>query len=390
MVYRCRLLILSWFTVVILLLQSGTLSAGTAPDSLQAEGAILFELNSGTVLFEQNAGRRFYPASTTKIMTALLPSGNEAAYTAAVYTAKMIEGNPDLPVDAALERFIEMMNRRAQHLGATGTRFINPDGYHHPDHYTTARDLTLIVEAFMQNQFLRQVVRAPFHDAIVWHNGEPVTRTWVNTNLLLHEQAPEYYPQATGLKTGYTTQAGGNLIAAAENETLSLIAVCLNSSAEARWNDAASLLDYGLNNYLYYQVVSAGQTVCQTELTGQASGEARVLPVLAASGYTSVFDLADLSSIERTFTWDSRLASGEAEDAVIKAPLKAGQVLGTVAFTLNGITFFETELLAGQSVRAMFPWKYGIIILTAYFLLITCRRIRRKRKRARSGRRFHR
>jgi len=157
---------------------------------LTAESAILIDLGTGKILFEKNADRQLYPASTTKILTALLlvenvepddaiiagdevnrlgpessvagieagnrltaeelvyglmlPSGNDAAYTAAVLVARRVSGNDDLGITDSLDLFREMMNVRAQELGASNTNFVVPDGYHHPEHVTSARDLALI------------------------------------------------------------------------------------------------------------------------------------------------------------------------------------------------------------------------------------------------------
>ena len=428
---------LLWLAMLFLLLSARPLSAGELSRPIQAEGAILLELNSGEILFEQNAGRRLYPASTTKIMTALLlienssledtvtagdeiyligkdsssaglevgdqisveeliwamllPSGNDAAYTAAVHCARVVEGAPQLLVETALARFAELMNKKARDLGAFDTRFVTPDGYHHPGHYSTARDLALIAREALQHDLFREVVRSPSHNAL-YHNrdGVRVTQTWYNTNLLLHEHRPEFYPRATGLKTGYTPEAGYNLIAAANGGTVSLVAVILNSAAEARWEDAASLLDYGLDNFSYHPVVSAGDTVAVAGIANQAPGEILEMPLIAAEGYSGLFEIEELSAIESEIHWTSRkVREATGERPVLKAPLKEGQVMGTVTYTLNGTPFFETSILAGTDVKARFPWGYLLWAALVLIVLLLLRRRRRLRKaRYRSGRKF--
>ena len=96
------------------------------------------------------------------------------------------------------------MNEKARSLGATGTHFVTLDGYHHPDHYTTARDLALIAREALRHDFIRTVVATPVHEASYLNSaGEAVAQTWQNTNLLLHRHQPQYYP-APRIKTGYT------------------------------------------------------------------------------------------------------------------------------------------------------------------------------------------
>jgi D-alanyl-D-alanine carboxypeptidase (penicillin-binding protein 5/6) len=260
------------------------------------EGLILIDQDSGKVLYERNADVRLYPASTTKILTALvalenldpskvvtageeislvlpdgstaglhqgqkisvqeliyglmLPSGNDAAYTLAVNIGRQVKGNENLKVDEALAVCLDLMNERAAAIGANNSHFVNPHGYHHMDHYSTARDMARIARQAMQNPFFRQVVGTRMYQAPAMQEASSdKAYIWENTNRILDPADPYYYPGATGIKTGRTTDAGYCLVSSASRQNVSLIAVVLNSNEEDVWKNTARLLDYGFANF---------------------------------------------------------------------------------------------------------------------------------------------
>jgi len=240
------------------------------PPSLSAAAALLADAASGQVLFQWNADAPRPPASTTKIMTALLvlergdltdtvrvppdvqvagttanlvpgetltleellyglllPSGNDAARTLALH------------LTGSEEAFVAAMNARAAALGLTHTRFANPHGLDAPGHRSTALDLlTLTRETFRYPVFAR-IVATPSYSA----RGHD----WENRNQLLQQ-----YPGADGVKTGTTAEAGECLVASATHDGHRLIAVVLGSND--RYGDAAALLDYGFANYTWLRL----------------------------------------------------------------------------------------------------------------------------------------
>jgi D-alanyl-D-alanine carboxypeptidase (penicillin-binding protein 5/6) len=241
---------------------------GTLP--LSAWGAILIDALSGQVLYESNADAPQYPASTTKIMTALLvvEEGDlDHEVVCDVDDSKVGESSLQLkPGDrftrrqmlyglmlksandvahalgrdnaGSIESFAEKMTRRAKELGATNTHFVNPNGLHHPDHYTTPRDLANIARAAMQQPFFRQVVGTHEYNWIVNGAVDPLR----NHNHLL-----ERFPGCTGVKTGYTNPSQQVLVSSATRGDHEVICVVMHDDKPGVWNDSMLLLSYGLD-----------------------------------------------------------------------------------------------------------------------------------------------
>lgn len=140
----------------------------------------------------------------------MLPSGNDAAQTAAVATGRAIAENQNLTPTEASQVFVKEMNKYAQLLGMTGTHFANADGFHDPDHYTTMEDLRILAEKILAEPTIVSYTSRT-EETVNLLEGE---RTWKNTNFLLHPQLETYLPATIGLKTGYTGAAGSCLMSA--------------------------------------------------------------------------------------------------------------------------------------------------------------------------------
>ena len=172
----------------------------------------------------------------------LLPSGGDAARVLAVAAGRAIAGDPNLTESAAVERFIAEMNRYALLEGMENTHFVNPDGYHHEDHYTSLQDLLTIGKLSMETELIGKIAGMTEYTATV---AAGRTLTWKNTNFLLQESFPEYYcPDAIGLKTGYTSAAGGCLLAAFEKDgDIILIGIFGSADKPSRFSDVMALFN---------------------------------------------------------------------------------------------------------------------------------------------------
>jgi D-alanyl-D-alanine carboxypeptidase (penicillin-binding protein 5/6) len=240
----------------------------------------VYNVTEGKYIYGKNENEKCYPASLTKLVTALLavkhldtneiitvgdeirrigkgssvaylvvgyrmklevlldammlPSGNDAAYTAAVAVGRKILGDKNASIDAALECFYKAANEYVRSIGCTGTNIACPDGYHDDNHYTTAWDYVLISKEAMKNPLIMKVVQKKVaYDTLA--DGTQVK--YENTNLLLD------YAYVTGLKTGTTNEAGYCVAVSAKSNGVEIIVVVMKStSAAARYEGAKKLI----------------------------------------------------------------------------------------------------------------------------------------------------
>lgn len=208
------------------------------PDRMVTVGSIIETVPADSSFANLTKGDRLTVKDLIKGM--MLPSGGDAARTLAVEVGRILAEDSTITEWSAMERFVEEMNRQAAELGMKNTHFINPDGYHHEDHYTCLEDLLLIGKLSMENDLIRTV--SGMKKATVDLGGGR-TLTWENTNLLLQESFAEYYhPDAIGLKTGYTGAAGSCLMAAfARDGEYILMGIFGSETKLTRFTDAAAL-----------------------------------------------------------------------------------------------------------------------------------------------------
>jgi serine-type D-Ala-D-Ala carboxypeptidase (penicillin-binding protein 5/6) len=243
--------------------------SGAVP-SIRAASVIVVDARSGGILYEKNADQVRPPASTQKLLTALIVA--EHGFLDQQVTVQLVDtfAEPvrlnvkpgdsyqriDLlrallvksPNDVArclardnagsVEAFAEVMNERARQLGATSSHFLNPNGLPVPGQYSTARDLSLIARAAYANPTIRSITCLR---KLVFRFANGRTRELENTNQVLKQ-----LPYCNGLKTGYTEAAGHCLIASGTRPGRDIIVVVLGDSKSGVWRDASALLSWGL------------------------------------------------------------------------------------------------------------------------------------------------
>ena len=171
----------------------------------------------------------------------LLPSGNDAAYVIAVAAGRTISGNSRISSDEAVSVFVNEMNRQAKILGMTNTNFINPDGFHDDNHYTSLIDIVIAAKVVLNNSIISNCVKTQNVD-IVYTSGE--TRQWENTNLLIDPTSEYYCEDAIGMKTGYTLEAGNCLLSAFKNKNSTYVIGTFNcDDTNSRFEDAKKLYE---------------------------------------------------------------------------------------------------------------------------------------------------
>lgn len=270
--------------------QSGkTVPSGKDFPSVTAGSAVLMDVTTGDVLFEKNGYEKRPPASTTKMMTAILAlelgrpdeivtvskkaadvgqatlhlDPGEKIMLYELITGALLRSGNDACVAIAEhiagseERFIGLMNAKAKLIGAGDTHFTNTNGLPDKNHYSTAYDLALIARYGLQNPSFASITRQRKTEI---HFLEPdVMMDVQNTNRLLWS-----YPYADGVKTGTTTAAGKCLVASATKDGRKLVAVVLH--AADRFGDAKKLLDWGFNQTKSVKIAEAGQAVAVFQL----------------------------------------------------------------------------------------------------------------------------
>jgi len=276
------------------------------PPSVEAESAILMDAVTGTVLYEKNIHVKQYPASITKIMTALLTQENCAMDEVVTFSHNAVFGiergssnigideNETLSVKDALyalmlasanevavglaehvggsvENFSEMMNARALELGCEGTHFTNPNGLPDEAHYTTAYDMALMARAFFAYENLCTISGTPtYHINATPTQPDEIDLT--NHNKML--SGKYYYDGLIGGKNGYTSVARQTLVTCAERDGVKLVCVVMKDESPDHYTDSAALFDYGFAKYEALKAVNVLSAKEMEELACTAAYEA--------------------------------------------------------------------------------------------------------------------
>ena len=264
------------------------LSGMPAAPSIDAPSAILIEAKTGAVLYAKNADQAHFPASITKVMTALLTiencsldetvtfsyratheleenssgiartEGEEMSVRDCLYGLLIASANEVAQalaehVSGSLEAFAELMNQRAAELGCTNTHFANPSGLNNPEHYTTAHDMALIFQEAIKNQDFRKIIGTTSY-TVEPTNMTAESRTLNTSHALLAPDAPEHYEGGFGGKTGTTQIAEHTLVTGVERNGMTLITVVMRAAAGEGCQDSIQLFDYGYNNFQKVEV----------------------------------------------------------------------------------------------------------------------------------------
>lgn len=342
-----------------------------------AEAAILMDQESGQILFQKNINKIMYPASITKIMTAILvledlslddtvvidakapfTEGNriyviedEILTVEQLLNALMIESANDAAVALAnyhsgsVEAFAQKMNARAQELGALNTNFVNPNGLPDEAHVTTAYDMALIAKHAMNMDKLMEIASTVRYQ-IPPTNKQDETRYLTNSNRFLYGVGSKNqinyngkmidikYDAVTGLKTGYTVAAGQTFVATGEKDGKKLLSVILKSEGKNLYIDSRKLLDYGFDNFERKALIDAGEKI--EELSFEDEKNSR-LPIVTKDALVAYVPLGTQVS---DLTRNMHLLPD------ITLPVESGQVLGTMQYQLGDLTVASTELVA--------------------------------------------
>ncbi|MFO7262963.1 MAG: D-alanyl-D-alanine carboxypeptidase family protein [Bacillota bacterium] len=338
------------------------------PSSLSSAGALLMDLDTGQILYEKQADQPFYPASITKILTAIvaiengdlddvvtvsenavradgtrvyLVPGEQKTLRELLY-AMMVNSGNDAAVAIAehiagsVEAFAQLMNQKAADLGATHSHFVNPSGLHDDNHYTTAYDMAIIAQYAMRNPVFREIVQTK---TMPW-NGDEWQSQLVNHNRLLWQ-----YEGATGIKNGYTSKAKQTFVATAKKGETELLAVCLQAPSQAAmYNDLITLLNYGFEAYEAVPAVSKNDRFYppdrSVEVAMRTSRDIRILrPIYTSEG-------EEPPAVVTKVVMDD-----------VQYPIHKGQQVGQLHISLGNKPIVQAPLYAAEAVVPPTPTK---------------------------------
>ena len=372
---------------------------------VNAKAALMIEKNTGKIIYEENAKEKKYPASVTKILTAILvlencelddvatvsensisniPSGyviaplfvgekisiedllyalmlksaNDAAYVLAEHVGGSVEG------------FSEMMNKKAKELGCENTHFVNPNGIHNEEHYTTAYDLYLISKYAMENEKFAKIV-STFQYTLSATNKYPnKDRVMQSTNYFLNQKSKFYNKDIKGIKTGTTLEAGNCLITEITRDGFDYITVVLGAeTSESKFSETQKIIKYAFDNYTFTNLHNKGDVIKNIEVE-KATKETKNLNLVISDEITVINNIkikADDMKPEITLNEN------------IKAPIIKGQELGSIKYSVDGLEY-NAKLLAENDVEHE---KYYVQILIgsiiAFCILIIIKKVKGKR-----------
>ena len=331
---------------------------------IHASAAVLIEADSSAVLFSKRHDLRRAPASTTKMMTAIvalekgdlskeirvsplaartpgstiwLRPGDRLSLKELLEGMMLCSGNDGSMAVAEgvagnVNAFVTLMNLKAKEIGAINTSFKNPHGLRAPSHYTTALDLALIARYAMANPRFAQLVSKKTA-TLTWSDDQNKAISIQNTNRLLW-----YLEGADGIKTGTTNEAGRCLVASACREGRRFIAVVLNSGD--RWGDCARLLEYGFKDFKVIKLACREQAGYRLRLKKAKSKWVNLYP---RNDLTVVIPSKASQKLQRQIVIYAK--------EPVSPPLAPGQVLGRISFHYGGKLVEATDLIMRQRVK---------------------------------------
>ncbi|MEG2711718.1 MAG: D-alanyl-D-alanine carboxypeptidase family protein [Clostridia bacterium] len=333
--------------------------------AFKSAAQILVEPTTGKVIYENNADEKLLPASVTKIMTLLLTmeaiDSGKLAYTdkitCSANASKMggsqiwFKENEQLSVEECLkaicvvsandvsmavaehiggssENFVAMMNNRAKELSMNNTHFMNPHGIDEAEHYTSARDISI-----MSSELISKHPNILKFTSIWMDTLRGGTFGLTNTNKLIR-----FYPGANGLKTGSTSQALFNLSGSATKNGLSLIAVVLKApTAESRNEEVKQLLDYGFNNYACIKLAKKDEVIGDVKIE---KANIEKVHLKFAEDINNIMDKGQKAEIVKEVKIDKKLL----------APVKATKQIGEVIFKNGENVVYVQKVYIGENI----------------------------------------
>jgi len=399
--------------------------------SLEAEAAILIDASTGDILYNKNSTTRYYPASITKLMTVLLVLENcepdetvtfshdavfsiepgsshiaivpdevltveQCLYGIMLQSANEVSNAVGEHIAGSMEAFSQMMTARAAELGCKNTNFVNANGLHDDNHYTTAYDMALIAKEVLKYPCFREIMSSVYYE-VQPTNMQSEIRYLHGQNQLLKPASIFYYEYCIGGKTGFTDQARNTLVAFAEKDGTTLISVVLKSTGYGEYYDTIALFDYGFENFRTAKLAVANAPMGSIDVVSGEGDDFEVLDTVDVAMERDVF--ATLPAEYATTDIESSISLNNATTEI----LKTGDLVGTVSYTLNGEEIAVAPIMAKEDTfipeeekvvpeikepvnfKLVFAILFGIVfvLFAAMIIHIKIEQERRRRRRAR-------
>lgn len=372
--------------------------------SISADGIVLMDATTGEILYSKNMDTKYPPASTTKIMTALLALENcklddivkvgkkppfadgskiyifedeeltvkDLLYALILRSANDVSEALAEHISGSTEEFAKLMTKRAAELGAVNTNFVNPSGLYNENHRTTAKDLAIIFRELSKYPEFIEIAKTPMY-YIQPTNKSAEKRPLSNENRLLQKNSAYYYEGCEGGKTGYTVQSKHSYVSIASRNGQRLIAVLLHDDKKTYWSDVRKLFDYGFENFTLESFCSKGDVLGKFTVKDNIE-----IPLLAGEDFYYVkskdsteapklnINSKDLS--ESSFVRGDKILDGTVtykDKQIGTVSLASGEDYSTKSTFLS----LKNDSKEGSSVFKII----GTILLTITFLIIVLR-----------------
>ena len=383
-------------------------SAAAAAPSVSADSAILMDANTGEILYSKNMDAAYPPASTTKIMTALLTlencklddvvtvgkkppmadgskiyifEGEQLTVKQLLYGLLLSSANDCAEALAehmggSVEGFAEMMNKRAKELGCENTNFVNPSGLYDENHKTSSHDLALILGELSTHKEYSEIATTLSYILPATNKSALERPLWNENKLIQKNNTAYYYQYCLGGKTGYTIQSQHSYVSVAEKDGRRLVLALVHDSQKTFFRDAINLFDYGYNGFEKVAVYSKGDVV-----TTYSSGKTSI-PLLATEDLYYYAEKGTAPNIELK----------PVDLDLCKMIFSEGEVLATTEVKANGTVIGNLELASGTehsllnvlSENNYYPIIGGALSAALVLLVLMALAVRRRTLRRRS------
>lgn len=364
--------------------------------NLNSKAAFLIDNKTNKVLYSKNPDEKMFPASTTKVVTAILVLENCKLNDIVTATAEGLASIPEgyvtanisvdeqLTVEQLLElllihsandaanvlaihvggtiaNFVNMMNNKVYKLNLSNTHFTNTYGLQDNNHYTTAHDLATIMQYCLKNSDFRRI--AGSSSCSISETNKSGSRFFSSTNELLVPTSSYYYKYVTSGKTGFTTEAGECLVSSAYNNNLELICVVLGGSVvdnvSTRFSESKILYEYGFNNFSFKNIANPGDLITQINVANGSYSTAN----LDLAFTDSINVLVNNNDLNTSYIPTINLNTN------ISAPISQGDILGTVTYNIDGINY-SSNLIATHNVEKSKLLEFICIIIMSFVILL--------------------